>query len=571
MILRGIGASEGIGLGQAICIKEEVFDYSHVVYGGAEKEKLRLGKAVEQFLEKTARLLGHNRERMVSQEETDILNGQSAMLQDPFLRSQMDEKMETGQCAEAAVDEICTMYAEIFEGAEEELIRQRATDVKDLRSRLLSLLLGRESVDLAGVPKGSILVVHDLTPSMTVGLNREQIHGIVTESGGKTSHAAILARALELPAVLSVAHACENIQDGDSMIVDGGKGDVLLRPTTDTCIHYQNQQIKYQKQRDQLEVYRNQPTVDGDGRTIQLYGNIAMPHEVDAVLKENGAGIGLFRSEFLFLNRNYIPDEQEQFFAYQRVSHKMGDCPVMIRTLDLGGDKQAGCLHIEQEENPFLGFRAIRVCLKRPEMFCTQLRAILRAGAEQKNLKIVLPMITSIQEVRETKSLLEQCKQELLQRGIPIQEQIPVGVMIETPAAVWIADRLAKECDFFSIGTNDLIQYTMAADRGNTNVERLYSCFHPAVLREIQSTIQTAKSAHIPVGMCGEAAADLRLTPLLLAWGLDGFSVNASAILPLRHQLSLWTRAEAEQVADRVMELETAEEIEQYLQQVQRN
>lgn len=568
MILRGIGASEGIGVGQAVCIKEEIFDYSHVVYSGAEKEKLRLGKAVEQFLEKTAGLLGR-KGKIASQEETDILNGQSAMLQDPFLRSQMDEKMETGQCAEAAVDEICTMYVEMFEGAEEELIRQRATDVKDMRSRLLSLLLGRESVDLTGIPKGSILVVHDLTPSMTVGLNREQVHGIVTESGGRTSHAAILARALELPAVLGVEHACENIQDGDHMIIDGGKGDVLLKPASDTCLHYQKRQVRYQQERSRLEVYRNRSTVDGDGRPIHLFGNIAMPHEVDAVLKEQGAGIGLFRSEFLFLSRNSIPDEQEQFLAYQQVSNKMGDRPVMIRTLDLGGDKQADCLHIGKEENPFLGFRAIRVCLKRPDMFCMQLRAILKAGAQQKNLQIVLPMVTSVQEVRETKRLLEQCKEGLLQEGVPIQEDIPLGVMIETPAAVWIADRLAKECDFFSIGTNDLIQYTVAADRGNTNVEQLYSCFHPAVLREIQRTIQVAKSANILVGMCGEAAADPRLTPLLLAWGLDGFSVNASSILPMRRQLSLWKKEQAQTVANDVMQLETAEEIEQYLQQVQ--
>ena len=570
MILHGIGASEGIGIGKAVCVREQNLDYSAVSYGGKEVEKDRLQAAIQQFNERTSAMAEHIRAQ-VGQKESEILTGQIAMLGDPFMQSQMTEIIEGGQCAEAAVDQVCTMYAEMFAGVDDELMRQRATDVRDIRGRLLAILLKVEGVDVSELPAGSVLVAHDLTPSMTVGLKKENVAAILTETGGRTSHSAILARALELPAVLSVPKALELVKDGDGVIVDGGEGVALLNPDQLTRGEYLKKQEEYQKKRALLAVYRDRETVDADSKRYGLYANIGSPAEAEAAAAAGAEGVGLFRTEFLFMDRTSVPSETEQMEAYQAVSRTMAGKEVIIRTLDVGGDKAIDYLGMEQEENPFLGHRAIRYCLDRPELYKVQLRALLRAGAELRNIKIMLPLVTSLEEIRGARALLEQCKSELEAEGLPYDKDISLGIMVETPAAALIADLLAQESDFFSIGTNDLTQYVMAVDRGNAKVEKLYTTFHPAVLRSIRNVIQAAKQAGIPVGMCGEAAADPCLIPLLMSWGLDEFSVSASSVLATRARIHHWRSEEAGQVAQEAMSLSTAAGVQGYLKATARD
>lgn len=564
MILRGIAASDGIGIGKAVCVREQNLDYSAVQYAGKEVEKGRLQNAIEQFNQQTTEMAERVRTQ-VGQKESEILTGQIMMLSDPFMQSQMMEAIEGGQCAEAAVDQVCTMYAEMFAGVDDELMRQRATDVRDLRTRLLSILLKVTGVDVSQLPAGSVLIAHDLTPSMTVGLKKENVAAILTETGGRTSHSAILARALELPAVLSVAKAMEFIKDGDGVIVDGKEGVALLNPDQLTRSEYLKKQAEFLKKRELLAVYRDRQTVDADGRKYALYANVGSPAEAQAAAEAGAEGIGLFRTEFLFMDRAGAPTETEQLEAYQAASKAMAGKEVIIRTLDVGGDKAIDYLGMAKEENPFLGHRAIRYCLDRPDLFKVQLRALLRAGAEEHNIKIMLPLVTSLEEVRQARTLLEQCKGELEAEGLPYDKDIALGIMVETPAAALIADLLAQESDFFSIGTNDLTQYTMAVDRGNAQVEKLYTTFHPAVLRSIRNVIQAAHEAKIPVGMCGEAAADPCLIPLLMHWGLDEFSVGVSSVLATRSRIHKWRSNETAQVAQEAMGLSTAAGIQGYL------
>ena len=559
MILRGIAASDGIGLGRAVCVREESLDYSAVTYSGRDSEKARLQEGIERFNQRTSAMAAEIRER-VGQKESEILTGQVSMLADPFMLSQMQEAIDGGACAEAAVDSICTMYADMFAAVEDELMRQRATDVRDIRSRLLSILLGTEGVDLSRLPAGSVLVAQDLTPSMTVGLKKENVAAILTATGGKTSHSAILARALELPAVLSVQKVLDTVKDGDGLIVDGSEGIAILNPG-----EYLVRQEEFLKRRAALEVYRDQATVDADGRQYGLYANIGSVEDAKSAAQSGAEGIGLFRTEFLFMNRTSLPDETVQYEAYKAVSQIMAGKEVIIRTLDVGGDKAIEYLGMDKEENPFLGHRAIRYCLDRPELYKVQLRALLRAGAENHNIKIMLPLVTCVDEVRDARELLEQCKKELEESGVHYDKDIALGAMIETPAAALIADLLARECDFFSIGTNDLTQYTMAVDRGNAKVEKLYSPLQPAVLRSIRNVITAAKEAGIPVGMCGEAAADPRLLPLLMTWGLDEFSVSASAVLSTRAAIRKWLGDEARKVTGEAMGLSTLAGVEGYL------
>ena len=565
MILHGIAASDGIGIGRAVCVREQSLDYSAVKYGGREVEKDRLQAAITQFNEQTEDMARRIRTQ-VGEKESEILTGQIAMMADPFLQSQMGEIIDAGQCAEAAVDQVCTMYAEMFAGVDDELMRQRATDVRDIRSRMLAILLGVTGVDVSRLPAGSVLVARDLTPSMTVGLDREHVAAILTEVGGRTSHSAILARALELPAVLSVPRVLAQLKDGDSVIVDGSEGTALVNPDQRTLAEYLAKQEQFRRQKALLSVYRDRPTVDAEGGRYALYANIGSPADAGAAAGAGAEGIGLFRTEFLFMDRTSAPTETEQFEAYLAVSRIMAGKEVIIRTLDVGGDKAVDYLGMAREDNPFLGHRAIRYCLDNQELYKVQLRALLRAGAEEKNIKIMLPLVTSLEEVRGARALLETCKAELEAEGLPYHKDIPLGIMVETPAAALIADLLARECDFFSIGTNDLTQYTMAVDRGNAQVENLYTTFHPAVLRSIRNVITAAKQAGIPVGMCGEAAADPRLIPLLMTWGLDEFSVSSSAVLATRAQIHRWHPAQAAQLAQEAMGLSTAAGVEGYLQ-----
>lgn len=563
-MLKGVGASAGIGIGKVICIREQNLDYSQVQYQGREQEKARLKQAVETFCEKTQRMAEDIRQR-VGQKESEILSGQVMMLSDPFMVSQMEDAIQSGSCAEAAVDTVCQMYIEMFSNVEDELMKQRATDIGDIKTRMLRLLLGVESVDMASLPKETVLAAKDLTPSMTVGLQKENVSAIITEVGGKTSHSAILARALEIPAVLGIPDALQQLTDGQTAIVDGATGQVLTEPDAETLYHYTKLQEEQLRQKAMLSIYRDKPTTDASGRSYQLYANIGSVMEAQAALENGAEGIGLFRTEFLFMDRPAMPDEEEQLEAYSSVSHLMKGKEVIIRTLDVGGDKEVSYLKMGSEQNPFLGWRAIRYCLSEQPLFKTQLRALLRAGAQERNIKIMLPLVTGVQEIRAARSLLEECKQELSREGLEYDPKIALGVMIETPAAALTADLMAKEADFFSIGTNDLTQYTIAVDRGNAKVEQLYTTLHPAVLRSIRGIIHAAKQAKIPVGMCGESAADPLLIPLLMQFGLDEFSVSASSVLKTRKTISEWNREQVEQVAEQAMQLSTPQELDEYL------
>lgn len=563
-MLKGVGASSGIGIGTIVCIREESLDYSKVVFQGEAEEKARLKEAVDTFCKVTQEMAEDIRQR-VGEKESEILSGQIMMLSDPFMTGQMEEMIASGSCAEAALDSVCQMYIEMFSNVDDELMRQRATDIRDIRTRMLRLLLGISSVDIASVPAGTVLAAKDLTPSMTVGLKKENISAILTEIGGKTSHSAILARALEIPAVLGIPQVLDQVSDGQQAIVDGESGEVILSPDEDTLKCYTAQWKEQQEQKAMLSVYRDRKTQDADGRNYELYSNIGSVAEAQIALENGAEGIGLFRTEFLFMDRTAMPTEQEQYEAYKAVSDIMQGKEVIIRTLDVGGDKEISYLKMESEQNPFLGWRAIRYCLEESDLFKVQLRALLRAGADHKNIKIMLPLVTGVQEIRAAKQLLEECKQELAAQGIAYDDNIQVGIMIETPAAALIADLLAKEAAFFSIGTNDLTQYTLAVDRGNAKVENLYTTLHPAVLRSIRSIIRAAKEAKIPVGMCGEAAADPALIPLLLEFGLDEMSVSASSILKTRKIVSQWSQKETAEVEQKAMQLDEPQAVEEYL------
>ena len=563
-MLKGVGASSGIGIGTIVCIREESLDYSKVVFQGEAEEKARLKEAVDTFCKVTQEMAEDIRQR-VGEKESEILSGQIMMLSDPFMTGQMEEMIASGSCAEAALDSVCQMYIEMFSNVDDELMRQRATDIRDIRTRMLRLLLGISSVDIASVPAGTVLAAKDLTPSMTVGLKKENISAILTDIGGKTSHSAILARALEIPAVLGIPQVLDQVSDGQQAIVDGESGEVILSPDEDTLKRYTAQWKEQQEQKAMLSVYRDRKTQDADGRNYELYSNIGSVAEAQIALENGAEGIGLFRTEFLFMDRTAMPTEQEQYEAYKAVSDIMQGKEVIIRTLDVGGDKEISYLKMESEQNPFLGWRAIRYCLEESDLFKVQLRALLRAGAEHKNIKIMLPLVTGVQEIRAAKRLLEECKQELAAQGIAYDDNIQVGIMIETPAAALIADLLAKEAAFFSIGTNDLTQYTLAVDRGNAKVENLYTTLHPAVLRSIRSIIRAAKEAKIPVGMCGEAAADPALIPLLLEFGLDEMSVSASSILKTRKIVSQWSQKETAEVEQKAMQLDEPQAVEEYL------
>lgn len=563
-MLKGVGASSGIGIGTIVCIREESLDYSKVVFQGEAEEKARLKEAVDTFCKVTQEMAEDIRQR-VGEKESEILSGQIMMLSDPFMTGQMEEMIASGSCAEAALDSVCQIYIEMFSNVDDELMRQRATDIRDIRTRMLRLLLGISSVDIASVPAGTVLAAKDLTPSMTVGLKKENISAILNEIGGKTSHSAILARALEIPAVLGIPQVLDQVSDGQQAIVDGESGEVIISPDEDTLKRYTAQWKEQQEQKAMLSVYRDRKTQDADGRNYELYSNIGSVAEAQIALENGAEGIGLFRTEFLFMDRTAMPTEQEQYEAYKAVSDIMQGKEVIIRTLDVGGDKEISYLKMESEQNPFLGWRAIRYCLEESDLFKVQLRALLRAGAEHKNIKIMLPLVTGVQEIRAAKQLLEECKQELAAQGIAYDDNIQVGIMIETPAAALIADLLAKEAAFFSIGTNDLTQYTLAVDRGNAKVENLYTTLHPAVLRSIRSIIHAAKEAKISVGMCGEAAADPVLIPLLLEFGLDEMSVSASSILKTRKIVSQWSQKETAEVEQKAMQLDEPQAVEEYL------
>ena len=539
---KGIAGSEGIGIGTVVLIEEHEINIEtkRVEETGAEIERLQ--NAIEKFVADT-NVMAEKMDITVGKKDADILRGHIQMLQDPMIEEQILEQT-----------------AEMFSQIPDELLQQRATDFRDIKTRMLKILLGIEDVDISQVPAGTVIVARDLTPSMTAGINPENIEGILTEVGGRTSHSAILARAMEVPAVLSIENICSIAKNGDKVVLDGTSGEAILNPDDETVEKFKKMYSDYQNEKALLKEYAGKPSQTKDGVKVELVCNIGKPADANKAVECDGEGIGLFRTEFLFMDRDSMPTEEEQFEAYKEVAEKMKGKPVIIRTLDIGGDKDVPYLGLEHEDNPFLGFRAIRYCLQRKDIYDIQLKALLRASAFGK-IKIMVPLVTGVDELRQVKAMIKDIMAELDKEGVAYNKNIEVGVMMETPAACMMADALAKEAAFFSIGTNDLTGYTMAVDRGNAKVAYLYSTYNPAVLRAIKRIIECGKKEGIMVGMCGEAAADSKLIPLLLAFGLDEFSVSATSVLKTRKTISDCTMDECKALADKVMACVTEEEV----------
>ena len=551
----GIGASAGIGIGSAVIVKEPSLAYDNKAVSDVDAEKKRLAEALDKCIAKTQAMADDMKER-VGEKEAEILEGHVLLLMDPEMTGQMETSIaDDKMCAEAAVEKICDYYMQMFSSIDDEMFQQRATDVCDIKTRLLKILLDVEDVDLANVPEGTVLVAEDLTPSMTAGINPKNVTGILTEVGGKTSHSAILARALEIPAVLSIPGITEKISNGDKVVLDGSEGQTYINPDEKLQAEYEQKRVAYLEEKAALAQFVGRETKTADGVKVELCANIGKPEDALKVVECDGEGIGLF------------PTEEEQFAAYKKVAETLEGKPVIIRTLDVGGDKEIPYLALEKEENPFLGFRAIRLCLKREDLYRPQLKALLRASAYG-DIRIMVPMVTCLDELRAVKNMIAELKEELKAEGVAYDENIKVGIMIETPAASLMADVFAKEADFFSIGTNDLTGYTMAVDRGNAEVAYLYSAYNPAVLRSIERVIKAGRAEGIMVGMCGEAAADPLLAPLLISFGMNEFSVSATSILATRKGISLWTKEEADAVAAKAMSLTTEAEVEAYLKSV---
>ncbi len=560
---KGIAGSAGYGVGKVVIISDAKPEYENRTITDTDAEIKRYDDAVAAFTEKTHAMAEAMKES-VGEHNAEILEGHILLLTDPGMDEITKGAIMSGTCAEAAFESTCDMFAGMFQMADDELTRQRATDIGDIKVRMLKILTGTPDVNISEVPAGTILVAEDLTPSMTAGIVKENVAGIITAVGGKTSHSAILARALEIPAVLSVDGIVDKVSDGMTAVVDGCDGICILDPSQEEIEKYQAKREKYLSDKALLEVYRGKDTVTADGVKVHLYGNIGNPEDAKQVAACDGEGVGLFRTEFLFMGASELPSEEEQFRAYKAAAETMEGREVIIRTLDVGGDKDIPYLGLEKEDNPFLGFRAVRYCLRNKDSYRVQLRALLRASAFG-DIKIMVPLVTCVDEIRSVKALVKELMAELDAENIAYNKDIQVGAMIETPAASLIADLLAKEADFFSIGTNDLTQYTMAVDRGNAKVAYLYSSYNPAVLRSMKNIIEAANAAGIMVGMCGEAAADPLLIPLLISFGLGEFSVSATSVLATRGTIAKWSKAEADELAAKALSLATETEVAELL------
>lgn len=562
--MKGIGTSSGIGIGKVFLFKEvkiviekqEIDDYKFEL----NRFDMALNQAsieMDKLYEMTLKNIGAN--------EAEIFVAHKMMLEDPEFISGVKEKIEGENVnAEFAVNEVVNFYVSLFEDIEDEYLKARAVDLQDVSRRLLRILLGVKSTDLSTIDEKSIIVAEDLTPSDTAQMNKEMVVGIATELGGKTSHTSIIARTLEIPAIAGVNNITNLLNHGDMMIIDGDSGEIIINPSSEEILEYERKTQKNIEFKKELSSMKDKISLSKDGHRIEIAGNIGTPKDIDKVVDNGGEGVGLYRTEFLYMDRDRLPSEDEQFEAYKVVAQKLGKRPLVIRTLDVGGDKDLPYLNLPKEMNPFLGYRAIRLCLDRKDIFKTQLRAILRASAFG-NIKIMFPMISNLGEVRESKLLLEEVKVELRNENILFDENIEIGIMVEIPAVAIHSRVFAKEVDFFSIGTNDLIQYTLAVDRGNQDIAYLYNQYHPSVLNLIKMTIDNGHKEGIWVGMCGEAASDKKLFPILLGMGLDEFSMSASSILRSRYDLQKYSKEEIEKHIDTILNMGTAEDVEKYI------
>ena len=556
--------SPGIGIGKAVVIDKASINITKNYIKDAGNELDRLMNAIEAAKEQLNELYVSTIDEL-GEKEAQIFKSHEMMLEDDTFISDVENRIkQEGVNAEYALNETSNVYIKMFQSIEDEYLRERAEDIKDVMNRVIRILMGISSVDFSNLKENSIIVAKDLTPSDTAQIDRTKVAAMITEIGGKTSHAAIIAQIMGIPTVVGLNNITDKIKNGDTVICDGKTGKVLVNPNAKQLFYFTKKKNIEDEIRNELKNQIGLPSVTKDGFKVSLTANIGVPNDVDMALENDAEGIGLFRSEFIFMNREHQPTEDEQFEQYKEVLVKMGDKPVIIRTLDIGGDKNVPYIDIPKEMNPFLGYRAIRLCLGNVEVFRTQLRAILRASVYG-NVKIMIPMISTMKELKDSKKILQQAKDELTNEGIKFKKDIEIGIMIEIPSAAIISDLLAREVDFFSIGTNDLIQYTMAVDRMNSKLSYLYSQYHPALLRLIKGIIDNAHEAGIWVGMCGEAAGDPKLIPVFVGMGLDEFSMNSPSILRARYIVRNLNKADMELIAKSTLNMENALEVEEYL------
>ncbi|MDR7870836.1 MAG: phosphoenolpyruvate--protein phosphotransferase [Tissierellaceae bacterium] len=562
--MKGIGTSSGVAMGKIFIYKEPEINIIKQSIKDIDFEINRLDDALNKAIQEIDKLHELTLQN-IGESEAEIFIAHRMILEDPEFLSGVKDKIKIQKLnAEFAVKEVADFYISIFENIKDEYMRARAVDLKDVSKRLLRVLLGIKSADLSTIEEKSIIVAEDLTPSDTAQMNKKMVVGIVTELGGKTSHTSIIARTLEIPAISGLKNITRLSNNGDYMIINGDSGEIIINPSLDEKSKYEAKFQELRELKKRLSVLKDKESLTKDGNKVEIAGNIGTPDDIHKVIENGGEGVGLYRTEFLYMDRDRLPSEEEQFDAYKIVAQKLGSKPLIIRTLDVGGDKVLPYLNLPKEMNPFLGYRAIRLCLDRKDIFRTQLRAILRASVFG-NIRIMFPMISNINEVREAKSILEEIKMDLRAENIPFDENIEIGIMVEIPAVAIHSRIFAKEVDFFSIGTNDLIQYTLAVDRGNQDIAYLYNQYHPSVLSLIKMTIENGHKEGIWVGMCGEAAGDKKLLPVLLAMGLDEFSMSASSILRSRNDLLKYSKDEVKKHLDTLLSLPTAEDVEKYI------
>ena len=565
-MLRGIGTSKGIGIGKALIIHKCKNAVSRVKIKDTEAEVDKFNEAVEKFIQETNELVDKLSQKLNGDDKNAlVLKNQEYLIRDPEFTSGVISAITNDKLnAEAAVEDTCEMLKNIFLSFNNDTMTQRVADIEDMKQRLIAIMQGQKHIDLTKLSDNTVIIADEIHPSMTANMDTEHIAGIISEKGGDTSHASILARALEIPAVLSVKDICSKIAECEEVIVDGAYGEVFVNPTPITLKIYNKKKKAYDERVKELKKYIDKQTVTRDGRKVMLAANIGNADEAAKAVKAGAEGVGLFRTEFLFMNKQALPTEEEQYNEYKKAAVVLDGRQLTIRTLDIGGDKDIPYMGLTKELNPFLGYRAIRFCLDRVDIFTTQLRAVLRASAYG-NIRIMIPMITSVTEVQAVKKIINGICRDLDKKDIKYDKDIKIGVMIETPAAAIMADVLAHEVDFFSIGTNDLTQYTLAVDRGNENVAYLYSALNPAVIRSIKHIIECAHNAGIEAGMCGEAAADERMIPLLLNFGLDEFSVTVSRVLETRKEIASWSSKEVKEITENVMNYSEEKEVSNYL------
>ncbi|MGE7120339.1 phosphoenolpyruvate--protein phosphotransferase [Peribacillus sp. NPDC046944] len=561
-LISGIAASSGIAIAKAYRLIEPELSVEKRSIEDVEAEVTRFKEAIQKSTSELE-IIRNKAEQDLGADKAAIFDAHLLVLSDPELLNPVQDKIKSENInAESSLHEVASMFITMFEQMDNEYMKERAADIRDVTKRVLSHLLGIHIPNPSMIAEEVIIIAEDLTPSDTAQLNPMYVKGFTTDIGGRTSHSAIMARSLEIPAVVGTKTVTASIENGDLVIIDGLNGEVHINPTPELVQQYEEMQKKYALQKAEWAKLVHEQTVTKDGHQVELAANIGTPKDLEGVHKNGGEGIGLYRTEFLYMGRNEMPSEEEQFEAYKTVLEGMAGKSVVVRTLDIGGDKELPYLQLPKEMNPFLGYRAIRLCLNEQEIFRIQLRALLRASIYG-NLKIMFPMIATLTEFREAKAVLEEVRQELLEKDIPVAEKIEIGIMVEIPSTAVMADIFAKEVDFFSIGTNDLIQYTMAADRMNERVSYLYQPYNPAILRLVKMVIDAAHKEGKWAGMCGEMAGDEVAVPILIGLGLDEFSMSATSILKARSLIRKLSLEEMKKLSQDVLVMDTNEQVKE--------